>query len=86
MAKFSKELSSNTNPKKAPRLLNRLSEDMIRALGFIGKLKHVTDQEFIDRYIEAVGLRPRRVANDAKLGSNPKVGNSRPTSTRSGCL
>ena len=57
VAKFSKELSSNTNPKKAPRLLNRLSEDMIRALGFIGKLKHVTDQEFIDRYIEAEARR-----------------------------
>jgi hypothetical protein len=57
VAKFSKELSSNTNPKKAPRLLNRLSEDMIRALGFIGKLKHVADQEFIDKYIEAEARR-----------------------------
>ena len=57
VAKFLKELSNNTNPKKAPRLLNRLSEDMIRALGFIGKLKHVADQEFIDTYIEAEARR-----------------------------
>jgi hypothetical protein len=31
VAKFLKELASNTNPKKAPRLLNRISEEKIRA-------------------------------------------------------
>ena len=46
VAKFLKELASNTNPKKAPRLLNRISaEEKIRALGFMSKLKFVTDQE-----------------------------------------
>jgi hypothetical protein len=33
VAKFLKELASNTNPKKAPRLLNRISEEKIRARG-----------------------------------------------------
>jgi hypothetical protein len=57
VAKFLRELASNTNPnlKKAPRLLNRISEEKIRALGFMSKLKYVTDQELIDnlKYIEA---------------------------------
>ena len=57
VAKFLKELSSNTNPKKAPRLLNKISEETIRALGFMSKLKYVTDQECIDRYIEAEARR-----------------------------
>lgn len=57
VAKFLKELASNTNPKKAPRLLNKISEETIRALGFMSKLKYVTDQELIDRYIEAEARR-----------------------------
>ena len=57
VAKFLKELASNTNPKKAPRLLNRISEEKIRALGFMSKLKFVTDQELIDKYIEAEARR-----------------------------
>ena len=57
VAKFLKELASNTNPKKNPRLLNKISEETIRALGFMSKLKHVTDQELIDRYIEAEARR-----------------------------
>ncbi len=48
-----KELASNTNPKKAPRLLNRISEEKIRALAFMSKLKFVTDPEFKDKYLEA---------------------------------
>ena len=32
VAKFLKELSGSTNPRKAPRLLNKLSEEKIRAL------------------------------------------------------
>ena len=31
VGKFLKDLSGNTNPKKVPRLLNRLSEETIRA-------------------------------------------------------
>jgi len=57
VAKLLKELASNTNPKKNPRLLNKISEETIRALGFMSKLKHVTDQELIDRYIEAEARR-----------------------------
>ena len=57
VAKFLKELASNTNPKKAPRLLNKISEETARALGFMSKLKYVTDQEFIDKYIEAEARR-----------------------------
>jgi hypothetical protein len=57
VAKFLKELASNTNPKKAPRLLNRISEEKIRALGFMSKLKYVTDQELINKYIEAEACR-----------------------------
>ena len=57
VAKFLKELSSNTNPKKAPRLLNKISEETIRALGFMSKLKYVTEPECIDRYIEAEARR-----------------------------
>jgi hypothetical protein len=53
VAKFLKELASNTNPKKAPRLLNLISEEKIRALAFMRKLKFVTDPEFKDKYIEA---------------------------------
>jgi hypothetical protein len=53
VAKFLKELASNTNPKKAPRLLNRISEEKIRALAFMSKLKFVTDPEFKDKYVEA---------------------------------
>ena len=57
VAKFLKELAGNTNPKKAPRLLNKISEETVRALGFMSKLKYVTDQEFIDKYIEAEARR-----------------------------
>jgi hypothetical protein len=57
VAKFLKELSGSTNPRKAPRLLNKISEEKIRALGFMSKLKFVTDQELIDRYIEAEACR-----------------------------
>jgi|GEM_PF-3141645 len=57
VAKFLKELANNTNPKKNPRLLNKISEEKIRALGFMSKLKYVTDQELIDRYIEAEARR-----------------------------
>jgi hypothetical protein len=53
VAKFLKELASNTNPRKAPRLLNLISEEKIRALTFMRKLKFVTDPEFKDKYIEA---------------------------------
>ena len=55
VAKFLKELASNlnTNPKKAPRLLNLIAEEKIRALAFMRKLKFVTDPEFKDKYIEA---------------------------------
>ena len=57
VAKFLKELAGNTNPKKAPRLLNKISEETVRALGFMSKLKYVTDQEFVDKYIEAEARR-----------------------------
>ena len=53
VAKFLKELASNTNPRKAPRLLNLIPEEKIRALSFMRKLKFVTDPEFKDKYIEA---------------------------------
>ena len=43
VAKFLKELSSNTNPKKAPRLLNKISEETVRALGFMSKRAQVRD-------------------------------------------
>ncbi len=48
VAKFSKELpttttsSSNTNPKKTPRFLDRISEETARALRFMSKLRYVT--------------------------------------------
>ena len=45
VAKFLKELAGNTNPKKAPRLLNKISEETVRALGFMSKLKYVTVQQ-----------------------------------------
>ena len=57
VAKFLKELASNTNPKKAPRLLNKMSEEKIRALGFMSQLKFVTDPELIGKYIEAEARR-----------------------------
>jgi hypothetical protein len=57
VAKFLKELSGSTNPRKAPRLLIRISEEKIRALGFMSKLKFVTDPELIDKYIEAEARR-----------------------------
>jgi hypothetical protein len=57
VAKFLKELASNTNPKKAPRLLNRISAETIRALGFMSKLKYVTDPELTDKYIDAEARR-----------------------------
>jgi hypothetical protein len=57
VAKFLKELAGNTNPRKAPRLLNRIPEEKIRALGFMSKLMYVTDQELIDKYIEAEARR-----------------------------
>ena len=50
VAKFLKELSGSTNPRKAPRLLNKISEEKIRALGFMSKLKFVTDQELMNKY------------------------------------
>ena len=53
VAKFLKEQASNTNPRKAPRLLNKISEETVRALGFMSKLKYVTDPEFIAKYVEA---------------------------------
>ena len=42
VAKFLKEQASNTNPRKALRLLNKISEETVRALGFMSKLKYVT--------------------------------------------
>ena len=57
VAKFLKELSNNTNPRKAPRLLIKISEEKIRALSFMSKLKYVTDPELIDKYIEAEARR-----------------------------
>ena len=57
VAKFLKELSGSTNPRKAPRLLNKISEEKIRALGFMSKLKYVTEPELIDKYIEAEARR-----------------------------
>ncbi len=48
-----REQAATTNLKKAPRLLHRLSEDTIRALGFMSKLKYVTDAELIAKYVEA---------------------------------
>jgi len=48
-----KQLASNTNQKKAPRLLNLIPEEKIRALAFMRKLKFVTDPEFKDKYVEA---------------------------------
>jgi hypothetical protein len=62
VAKFLRdsELSSNTNSTKAPRFLNKISEEimMVRAaaLGFMSKLtgNYMTDHpEFIEKYIEA---------------------------------
>ena len=52
-----KDLSGNTNPKKVPRLLNRLSEETIRALSFMRTLKYVTDKELIAKYIAAEAKR-----------------------------
>ncbi len=49
VAKFLKELACNTNPRKAPCLLNQISEEKTRALGFMSKLKHVTDPSFCGR-------------------------------------
>jgi hypothetical protein len=46
-----------TTSVKAPRLLNKISEEKTRALGFMSKLKYVTDQELIDKYIEAEARR-----------------------------
>ena len=57
VAKFLKELSGSTNPRKAPRLLIKISEEKIRALQFMSKLKYVTDQELINKYIEAEARR-----------------------------
>ena len=53
VAKFLKELASNTNPKKAPRLLNKMSEETTRAWMFMRELKYVTDPELINQYKEA---------------------------------
>ena len=53
VAKFLKQLASNTNPKKTPRLLNLIPEEKIRALAFMRKLKFVTDPEFKAKYVEA---------------------------------
>jgi hypothetical protein len=57
VAKFLKELSGSANPRKAPRLLNKLSQEKIRALQFMSKLKYVTEPELIDKYIEAEARR-----------------------------
>jgi len=57
VSKFLKDLSGNTNPKKVPRLLNRLSEETIRALSFMRTLKYVTDKELIAKYIAAEAKR-----------------------------
>ena len=59
VAKFLKALSGSTNPRKAPRLLpvNKISEEKIRALGFMSKAKYVTEPELIDKYIEAEARR-----------------------------
>ena len=57
VAKFLRELSGSTNPRKAPRLLIKISEEKIRALKFMSKLKYVTEPELIDRYIEAEARR-----------------------------
>jgi hypothetical protein len=57
VVKFLKDLSGNTNPKKVPRLLNRLSEETIRALSFMRTLKYVTDKELIAKYIAAEAKR-----------------------------
>ena len=57
VAKFLKELSGSTNPRKAPRLLNKISEEKIRALGFMSKLKYVTEPELTNKYIEAEACR-----------------------------
>ncbi len=57
VVKFLKDLSGNTNPKKVPRLLNRLSEETIRALSFMRTLKYVTDKDLIAKYIAAEAKR-----------------------------
>ena len=53
VGKFLRDLSGNTNPKKVPRLLNRLSEETIRALSFMRTLKYVTDKDLIAKYSPA---------------------------------
>ncbi len=60
VAKFSKELptttsSSNTNPKKTLRFLDRIPEETARALRFMSKLRYVTDQELIDKSLRRHG-------------------------------
>ncbi len=68
VAKFLKEQAATTNLKKAPRLLHRLSEDMIRALGFMSKLtgKYVTDAELIAKYVEAERRRKEWFESEAR--------------------
>ncbi len=84
LARFLKELASNTNPNKAPRLLNWISEEKIRALGFMSKLKYETDPELVGKYVEAEDSERRKEWLDLK-GWDFRI-ESRPTSTRSGCL
>ena len=57
VGKFSRDLSGNTNPKKVPRLLNRLSEETIRALSYMRTLKYVTDKELMAKYVAAEAKR-----------------------------
>jgi hypothetical protein len=53
----SQQHESDLGTLKAPRLLNKISEEKIRALGFMSKLKYVTEPELIDKYIEAEARR-----------------------------
>jgi hypothetical protein len=68
VAKFLKELSSNTNPKKAPRLLNRIPEEKIRALGFMSKLKHVTFFFFGKQFHYPLYAEKARIGPEAAAG------------------
>ena len=74
VAKFLKDLSGNTNPKKVPRLLNRLSEETTRAWSFMRTLKYVTDKELIAKYIAAEAKREEmRAAAPLRAGGKAKL-------------
>ena len=75
VGKFLRDLSGNTNPKKVPRLLNRLSEETIRALSFMRTLKYVSSSRNTSR--------PRR---SGRSGSPVKVGHLPRTSSRTSSL